>query len=108
MSLQPHQQRVVDEKAELDSRLANLRVFLTGKARELVDASEFQRLKLQADVMGIYSEVLGQRIIAFTEAANIPDIKPEPAKCAHKLKPYSDYYAGRECELCGVVVSGHR
>lgn len=108
MSLQPHQQRVVDEKAELDYRLANLRAFLTGKARELVDASEFQRLKLQADIMGVYSEVLGQRIAAFTEAANVQTSKPEPTKCAHKLKPYSDFLDGRQCALCGEVVGGCR
>lgn len=29
-------------------------------------------------------------------------------KCAHKLAPYSDYYAGHKCDLCGVVVGGRR
>lgn len=69
MSLQPHQQRVVDEKTELDDKLNKLRAFLEGKARELVDAAEFRRLRLQADAMSVYSEVLGERIAAFSGAA---------------------------------------
>ncbi|MNP01954.1 hypothetical protein D3C76_937840 [compost metagenome] len=32
----------------------------------------------------------------------------EPIKCTHKLKQYSDYLHGHECELCGEVVSGRR
>lgn len=39
---------------------------------------------------------------------SVPEPEPAPAKCAHKLGPYSDYYAGHECKLCGVVVGGRR
>lgn len=31
-----------------------------------------------------------------------------PKKCIHELGPYSDYYNGHECKLCGVVVGGRR
>jgi hypothetical protein len=67
--LAPHQQRVVGEKVELDDKLTKLRAFLEGKAKELVPAAEYQRMKLQADAMGVYSDVLAQRIAAFTEVA---------------------------------------
>lgn len=63
--LQPHQQRVVTEKKELDEKLGKLNLFLLGeKFGELTDA-ERDRLNRQARHMGEYSAVLGDRIAAF-------------------------------------------
>lgn len=63
--MQPHQQRVVDEKAELDERLAKLRGFIGSDIFLNLDAAEQVRLRMQAVHMAAYSKVLGERIEAF-------------------------------------------
>jgi len=62
----PHQQRVVDEKTELDTKAKALSQFIgNSPVFESLDTSEQERLKLQNDIMWQYSEVLGERISAF-------------------------------------------
>lgn len=64
--LQPHQQRVVDEKAELDKKAHALSDFIgNSEVFTMLDAAEQERLKEQNDVMWQYSEILGARIAAF-------------------------------------------
>lgn len=66
MDYQPHQQRVVDEKTELDKKAAALSNFIGhSPIFETLDAAEQDRLKEQNDVMWQYSEILGARIAAF-------------------------------------------
>jgi uncharacterized protein len=64
----PHQQRVIDEKRELDEKLAKLSSFIDTPGsifhRDLPDA-ERQRLYDQRAVMSHYSQILGERIAAF-------------------------------------------
>lgn len=67
--LQPHQQRVVDERAELDERLAKLSAFIDGATFRTLDADEQNRLEQQAAVMATYSDILTERIAAFMPAA---------------------------------------
>jgi hypothetical protein len=64
-TMQPHQQRVVDEKAELDGKLAKLNAFLDSVTFSTLDAGEQDRLKQQTAVMATYSDILGERIEAF-------------------------------------------
>lgn len=67
MTYQPHQQRVVDEKAELDKKAGALSDFIgTSPIFETLDPAEQERMKEQNDVMWQYSEILGARIAAFT------------------------------------------
>jgi len=63
--LQPHQQRVVDEKAELDGKLERLSAFIHGAKFEAIDEAEQSRLKRQQAIMVDLSLVLGERIEAF-------------------------------------------
>ena len=64
--MQAFQQRVVDEKAELDEKLSKLDAFvLTGKFDALPNAEQ-ERMQRQQKAMGEYSAVLGERIAAFT------------------------------------------
>ena len=64
--MQPHQQRVVDEKAELDTKAKALSEFIgNNPIFATLDAAEQERLKVQNDVMWQYSEILGARIAAF-------------------------------------------
>ena len=67
MSYQPHQQRVVDEKAELETRVNKLNDFIAhSEIFPTLPADEQERLKRQNDIMWQYFEVLGERIAAFT------------------------------------------
>ena len=68
MELQPHQQRVVEERAELEDKLGKLQALITGKRFATVsesDAAEQGRLVLQHKLMEAYALVLEQRIAAF-------------------------------------------
>ena len=64
-AMQPHQQRVVDEKAELDARREKLTAFLAGDICRTLPAEEQHRLGRQATIMAQYSQILGERIDAF-------------------------------------------
>lgn len=66
MTLQPHQQRVVDEKEELDKKAKALSQFIgINPIFDTLDPAEQERLKVQNDIMWKYSEILGERIAAF-------------------------------------------
>lgn len=64
-TLQPHQQRVVDEKAELDSKRDRLTEFLKGPIFRSLPEDEQERLSRQASIMEQYSGVLAERIVNF-------------------------------------------
>ena len=67
MTYAPHQQRVIDEKIDLDDKAAKLRTFIgENPFFEKLDSAEQERMKVQNDLMWQYSEVLGQRIAAFS------------------------------------------
>lgn len=65
MTLQPYQQRVVEEKAQLDERLSKLVAFYDTGAFSVLDKAEQDRLHRQGQLMSEYSQVLGERIQAF-------------------------------------------
>lgn len=67
--MQPHQQRVVDEKTELDSKLTKLNQFIAENPLfQKLDDAERDRLFRQRTVMTHYSEILKQRIAAFPQS----------------------------------------
>lgn len=64
--MQPHQQRVVDERTELDKKAHALSEFIgNSPVFETLNPEEQERLKEQNDVMWQYSEILERRIEAF-------------------------------------------
>lgn len=64
--MQPYQQRVVDEKIELDAKAEALSDFIgNSDIFPTLDTDEQKRLKEQCEIMRQYSEILGQRIAAF-------------------------------------------
>lgn len=66
MNYAPHQQRVVDEKAELDDRRLKLHTFiLSNPVFKALGEAEQDRMKRQYNAMTLYSDVLGERIEAF-------------------------------------------
>ena len=68
---QPHQQRVVDEKTELDTKATALSKFIGESTIFLaLDPAEQERVKEQCELMWQYSEILGARIAAFSQPAS--------------------------------------
>ena len=65
--LAPHQQRVVEEKRELDEKLQKLKAFISSASFTTIvqDEAERGRLVCQEEIMNDYSAVLGERIAAF-------------------------------------------
>lgn len=63
--MQPHQQRVVEGKTELDAKLLNLKEFKKGPIYASLDQFEQERLDRQLGIMYSYSGVLAERIAAF-------------------------------------------
>ena len=63
--MQPHQQRVVDEKAELDAKVERLKAFWDNPVFNTLPDAEKERLERQSNIMDQYSQVLGERIAAF-------------------------------------------
>lgn len=53
------------EKRELDERLAKLNKFIPSELFKTLPLAEQVRMKRQMEIMGKYSEVLGERIAAF-------------------------------------------
>ncbi len=60
-----YQHRVVVEKRELDQKRAALAAFIGTDAWDGLPVAEQLRLQRQLDVMGHYSDILGERIDAF-------------------------------------------
>lgn len=60
-----YQQRVIDEKAELDARRVKLMAFKDKDNFAALPSREQELLNTQSHVMTMYSAVLGERIAAF-------------------------------------------
>ena len=63
--LEPFQERVVEEKNELDDKIRKLSSFIGGTIFASLDDQERSRLSIQLQHMNGYSEILGQRIASF-------------------------------------------
>lgn len=63
--LQPHQIRVIEEQAELATRLEKLNAFLPTPVFANLDPTDKFLLKKQAEVMQTLSDILVQRINRF-------------------------------------------
>lgn len=65
--MQPYQERVVQEKQELDEKLTKLEAFIFRGVGKWFELSESERLRMtkQYCYMMDYSKVLGERIAAF-------------------------------------------
>jgi len=63
--MQEYQQRVLDEKVELDDKLGRLQKFLDSSTFKTVDPAEQERLKNQAAAMKQYSDILADRLAHF-------------------------------------------
>lgn len=62
---EPHEQRVLDERAELAAKLERLNDFIGFQRFLELDKDEQSRLRRQASAMTKYLEILDERIAAF-------------------------------------------
>jgi hypothetical protein len=62
--IEAHQARVVVEKEELDGKIERLRAFIAGDTFGGLSEAEQRRLRRQEAIMGLYSDVLDERIMA--------------------------------------------
>ncbi|MCQ4108074.1 hypothetical protein [Aeromonas sp. JL9] len=67
-NLKPHQQRVLDEKIDLDEKLIKLRAFFDTEIFVGLDEKEKSRLIRQLTHMDGYSAALADRIAAFSNS----------------------------------------
>ncbi len=108
IELQPHQQRVIAEKAELDDRLGKLREFICSNAIfKQLPGPERGRLYRQQTAMEAYSAVLGERIEAFELGRTIESGDACP-RCGGGMKPgvaIAQTYTGSEDFPGGGVVT---
>lgn len=65
--MKPHQERVVTEKSELDEKRYKLTAFTFSDTFAALPKEEQERLNRQHSIMEQYSNVLGERIAAFTD-----------------------------------------
>lgn len=75
--MQPHEERVVTEKQDLDEKLAKLKTFCFGPDRVIfrkLAAVDRDLLEDQYTVMQRYSVILGKRIVRFSG----PTMPPGP------------------------------
>ena len=63
--MEPHQQRVVEEKSELDEKLIKLNEFLLTPIYDRLQSDERRRLRSQRNIMETYVFLLEERIAAF-------------------------------------------
>ena len=63
-NLEPHQYRLLNERAELRDRLEKLDLFIHSTAFPNVPPPERDRLQRQANHMGEYLNVLNERVAA--------------------------------------------
>lgn len=66
-----YQERVIEEKSELDKKIESLTSFLKSESATKIDHNEVDRMQRQLDCMVAYSEILGERIVAFGDI--VPD-----------------------------------
>ena len=65
MSIQPHEQRVIDEKTQLKDKLDKLLEFIQKGQPSFIDDKNWALLNEQYDAMNWYYTILGSRIELF-------------------------------------------
>lgn len=63
--MEPHQERAVIEKSELDKKRSKLAAFIGGDTYRTLDRLEQSRLNRQLEAMTLYSNILAERITGF-------------------------------------------
>jgi hypothetical protein len=62
MKMEPWQERVIQEKKELDEKIEKLKKFIKNAPEKLATETEMLRLEVQFTIMQSYSNILDVRI----------------------------------------------
>ena len=65
--MKPHQERVVQERKDLDEKITKLDEFIDGEIFKTLPKDEQDRLVAQSAAMTNYSDILHARISAFED-----------------------------------------
>lgn len=85
--MEPFQERVMEEKAELDKKREALRLFIESDNFQKLSYGERHRLRYQANVMRDYSIILDERIQAFpSEKPPVPNTQIYISELETRLK----------------------
>jgi hypothetical protein len=68
-AMEPYQERVIQEKKELDEKIAKLEALLNSHLWWELPILELDRMRRQQRHMRDYATVLGERIATFTESS---------------------------------------
>lgn len=63
--MEAYQQRVIEEKSELDERISKLHMFISNKPQDKLSKVTLFLLEKQLDAMRDYTKILGIRISLF-------------------------------------------
>jgi hypothetical protein len=99
MTLEPHQQLVVEEKNNVSERLAKLLGFFQGPLFPTLDEAERARLRNQARFMDGYAAVLEERIAAFRvradETGEIQHLRASVAEARDTFQKYAELHRAK-------------
>lgn len=81
----PHQERVIAECRELEEKRKKLLEFIASEKFMTIPHGEALRLDRQSKIMGLYCDVLEERIVAFQfgkpEPIPVKTLPPKPEGC---------------------------
>ena len=69
--MEAYQERVIEEKKELDSKIERLTTFIKSEKFDKLPEDEQKRMRWQAVTMELYSAALADRVENFTHDSNI-------------------------------------
>lgn len=83
--MQEYQQRVIEEKAQLDERLQKLRAFFKSDTAKQLPKREKELLAQQNLLMTFYSQVLGIRIANFDITEEVQKLSFKPSSSVQAI-----------------------
>ena len=97
--MQPHQERVVTERDELNEKRIKLISFIETATFDGLNGAEKDRLRRQAAIMTEYYTVLGERINSFTDDSKFSDGTPGPTPPSEleKMKEQGVHSLSKDC-----------
>lgn len=83
--MQPQQERLATERADLDAKRKRLGRFIAGNIYPTLDRVERSRLNRQLEAMRLYSNILAERIASSGEDREVAEIDTEKDKLKDAL-----------------------
>ena len=91
--LEPYQERIIEEKQELDLKITKLKTFMSDIRYSKLSLVERHYMLLQSKAMEIYAYILWVRILDFSESVATDKVQ--------KALPFSDGGQVGQDDSCG-------